>query len=361
MGNTAMKTKEQEEWGQRDAPLPGMIGHSEPFRAALRLVRKLATCDATVLIQGETGTGKELAAHAIHYLSRRRDRPFIPVNCGALPDTLIENELFGHARGAFTDASDTTQGLVADADGGTLFLDELEVLTTRAQIALLRFLQDSVYRPLGARRSIQANVRVIGASNQDLRGLVREGRFREDLLYRLRIMTVRMPALRERTADIPLLAQYFMEKFSAKYPGIERRISADMMQLLRSYGWPGNVRELENVIHRAVLASDGHEISCHDTDLDVATPSPTPLLLAESHAEFASGFSVAKARAIEQFERAYVTWAMETCRGNVSEAARSSGKERRAFGRLVKKYGISKRTARTRATDGSNALTSIAF
>jgi DNA-binding NtrC family response regulator len=348
MDNTAMKTKDQEEWGAcGDAALPGMIGDSEPFRTALRLIRKLATCDAAVLIQGETGTGKELAAHAIHYLSRRRDRPFVAVNCGALPDSLVENELFGHARGAFTDAADTTQGLVADADGGTLFLDELEVLSTRAQVVLLRFLQDSVYRPLGARRSVQANLRVVGASNQDLRELVREGRFREDLLYRLRILTVRMPALRERAGDIPLLAQYFLEKFSAKYPGIERSISADMMQLLGSYRWPGNVRELENVIHRAVLASDGHEISCDDADLEVAPACPNPLLWAGSHAEFTSSFSVAKARAIERFERAYVAWAMETCRGNVSEAARSSGKERRAFGRLVKKYGISRYTPPT--------------
>ena len=354
-----MKTKQREERLAGDTSLPGMIGHSEPFRAVLRLIHKLAICDAAVLIQGETGTGKELAAHAIHYLSGRRDRPFVPVNCGALPDSLIENELFGHARGAFTDARDATQGLVADADGGTLFLDELEVLTARAQVALLRFLQDSVYRPLGARRSIQANIRVIGASNQDLRVLVREGRFREDLLYRLRIMTIRMPALRERMGDIPLLAQYFLEKFAAKYPGMERRISADMMQLLRSYGWPGNVRELENVIHRAVLASDGHEISCDDTDLGVATAVPPPHLQVEPDGEFTSNFSVAKARAIEQFERAYVTWAMETYRGNVSEAARGSGKERRAFGRLVKKYGVAKEAAPARAGDGSNGLTSI--
>ena len=354
-----MKAKRQEEWGTCDTPLPGMIGHSEPFRATLRLIRKLATCDATVLIQGETGTGKELAAHAVHYLSGRRDRPFVPVNCGALPDSLVENELFGHARGAFTDACDATQGLVADADGGTLFLDELEVLTTRAQVALLRFLQDSVYRPLGARRSIQANVRVIGASNQDLRTLVREGRFREDLLYRLRIMTIKMPPLRERTGDIPLLAQYFLEKFAAKYPGMERRISADMMQLLRGYEWPGNVRELENVMHRAVLASDGHEISCDDTDLGVAAACAAPHLQVEPDVEFTSNFGVAKARAIEQFERAYVAWAMDTYRGNVSEAARGSGKERRAFGRLVKKYGIAKETLPARAGDGSNGLASI--
>lgn len=341
------------DWCESETGLGGMIGCSEPFRATLRLIRRLAMTEATVLIHGETGTGKELAAHAIHYLGRRRDRPFVPVNCGALPDNLIENELFGHARGAFTDARDAAPGLVADADGGTLFLDELEVLTHRAQAALLRFLQDGVYRPLGGRHPVRANLRVIGASNQDLRELVRAGRFREDLLYRLRIMTVKMPALRERPEDVPYLARHFLDKFLAQYPGMERRIPEDVMCLLRAYYWPGNVRELENVIHRAVLASDHHEISSSDVDIAVAPRSLAPVTQPPRHEDFSMGFATAKARAIERFEREYVTWAMESCLGNVSAAARSAGKERRAFGRLAKKYGISSRTARTPSEDST--------
>jgi DNA-binding NtrC family response regulator len=351
-----MQHTSRKECRESEALSAGMIGRSEPFRRALHLIRKLATCDVTALIEGETGTGKELAAHAIHYLGRRRDFPFIPVNCGALPDSLMENELFGHARGAFTDARDATSGLIADADGGTLFLDELEALTHRAQVTLLRFLQDGVYRPLGARRTVQANVRVIGASNQDLRELVREGRFREDLLYRLRIMRVKMPALRERPEDIPLLTQHFLDKFSAQYCGIERCIPAEVMDVLCAYRWPGNVRELENVIHRAMLASDGREISCEDTDLNFTGACPATLAQVPPRKDFASGFNIAKARVVEQFERAYVTWAMENCRGNVSAAARRSGKERRAFGRLVKKYGIVTRTARTRTGDAPTGL-----
>ncbi len=330
--------------GPRDTEsgVPGMIGCSEPFRAALHLIHKLAASDATVLIQGETGTGKELAAQAIHYLSGRRDHPFIPVNCGALPDTLVENELFGHARGAFTDAREATPGLVTDADGGTLFLDELEVLTHRAQIALLRFLQDGVYRPLGARRSIQGNVRIIGASNQDLHGLVRAGQFREDLLYRLQIMTVRLPPLRERVGDIPLLAEHFLKKFSGQYAGLQKRIPSDVMHLLCTYCWPGNVRELENVIHRALLASDDDDLACADIELTAGRSSATAVPSSPGPLEFSCGFSDAKARAIERFERAYVTWALESSSGNVSAAARNCGKERRAFGKLVKKYGIAK-------------------
>ena len=334
-----------------------MIGCSEPFRAALHLIRKLAASDATVLIQGETGTGKELAAQAIHYLSGRRDHPFIPVNCGALPDSLVENELFGHARGAFTDAREATPGLVTEADGGTLFLDELEVLTQRAQIALLRFLQDGVYRPLGARRSIQGNVRIIGASNQDLHDLVRAGRFREDLLYRLQIMTVRLPPLRERIGDIPLLAEHFLQKFSSQYAGLQKRISADVMRLLCDYHWPGNVRELENVIHRALLASDEDDLACEDIELTAGHATNTVVTRSPEHPpwpkheEFSSGFSDAKARAIERFERAYVTWALESSSGNVSAAARNCGKERRAFGKLVKKYGITKQTPGSPAAD----------
>lgn len=222
-----------------------MVGMSPPFQKALRMIRKIAACDATVLIRGETGTGKELAARAIHYLGARRGFPFIPVNCGALPESLVENELFGHTRGAYTDARDAAEGLVGDADNGTLFLDEIEALTPKAQVVLLRFLQDGVYRPLGARRAVHANVRMISASNLELQRLVREGRFREDLMYRLWIMTVDMPPLRARKDDIPLLVEHFLRKLSHQYPGTQRRVGAELIADMYQYLWPGNIRELE--------------------------------------------------------------------------------------------------------------------
>lgn len=320
-----------------------LVGESPEFLEACHRIRRIAGTDATVLIEGETGTGKELAARAIHYLGARRELPFIPVNCGAVPDNLVENEFFGHARGAYTDARDAARGLVADADNGTLFLDEIEALSQRAQVVLLRFLQDSVYRPLGGRQAVQADVRVIAASNVDLRHEVWEGRFRQDLIYRLRIMTVEMPPLRERPGDVPILVDHFLRKLAKQYPSMEKCLQPDLMRALCEHHWPGNVRELENLLHRAFLNSDSPEIGLGDTDLQAARERRTgPRVDALNIEGFLSGFKIAKARAIEQFERAYVTWAIKRSRGNVSAAARSSGKERRAFGKLVKKYGIAK-------------------
>jgi two-component system response regulator GlrR len=193
-----------------------LVGESPAFLRCLALVRKYAACHATVLVQGETGTGKELAARAIHYLGGRSEYPFIPVNCGAIPETLVENELFGHAPGAFTDARDARCGVIADAEGGTLFLDEVEALSFRGQVALLRFLQDRQYRPLGARRPLTANVRVIAAANENLNAMVERGQFRRDLFFRLRVMSLEMPPLRERGSDAVLLAEQFLRQFSCQ-------------------------------------------------------------------------------------------------------------------------------------------------
>jgi DNA-binding NtrC family response regulator len=331
-----------------------MVGESTAFGKAVQAIRRIAGCDATVLIQGETGTGKELAARAIHYLGARRDFPFVPVNCGALPESLVENELFGHVRGAYTDAREAAEGLVGDAADGTLFLDEIEALTAKAQVVLLRFLEDGLYRPLGARRAVQANVRVIAASNVDLQRLVREGRFRDDLMYRLRIMTVEMPPLRARADDIPLLVEHFLRKLSRQYPNVRRTVSSELMAALLRYPWPGNVRELENLLHRAYLSSDGPQIGPEATELPSAAERGVSPPASDADG-FRSGFSVEKARAIEAFERAYVRWAMELSRGNVSAAARRSGKERRAFGKLLKKYGIARTVAPAEPRSGSTA------
>jgi DNA-binding NtrC family response regulator len=314
-----------------------LIGRSPAFLSALNLIRKFAACDATVLVEGETGTGKELAARAIHYLGSRRDFPFIPVNCGALPDTLIENELFGHARGAFTDARDARQGLVAQAEGGTLFLDEIEALSIKGQVVLLRFLQDRAYRPLGARSQIDGNVRVVTASNTDLSDLVRSGALRRDLLYRLAVLSVRMPPLRERLGDVGILASHFLHRFSCQYRQIERALEADSARVIDSYSWPGNVRELENLLLRAFLLCDTERIRVRSEDLGIKTEAAIDTdALTHSGPSFAS----AKASAIAQFESNYLRRALSDADGNVTLAARRSGKERRSFGKLLKKHRI---------------------
>jgi DNA-binding NtrC family response regulator len=312
-----------------------LVGRSPAFLSALELIVKFAGCDATVLVHGETGTGKELAARAIHYLSNRRGFPFIPVNCGALPDSLVENELFGHVRGAYTDARESQKGLIADAEGGTLFLDEIEALSARAQIVLLRFLQDREYRPLGGRTQVRGDVRIITASNTDVVELVRAGTFREDLLYRLAILSLKMPALRERPGDTVLLARHFVRRFAAQYRRPERELDPPTVDVLATRQWPGNVRELENEIHRAFLLAEGGLIRLATPGDPASAPSP-----ARVEALTDCCFHEAKARALSQFERAYIEQLLGRSRGNVSLAARISGKERSRLTKLMKKHGI---------------------
>lgn len=317
-----------------------LIGRSRAFLSALNLIRRFSTCDATVLIQGETGTGKELAARAIHYLSQRRGHPFIPVNCGALPDSLVANELFGHVRGAFTDAGENQHGLVANAEGGTLFLDEIEALSLKGQVVLLRFLQDHVYRPLGARSHVSGNVRVIAASNTDVEGLVRDGSFRQDLLYRLAILSVRMPTLRERVGDSTILARHFIRRFARQYEQPERDLDGCSIELLCNHNWPGNVRELENLIHRGLLMAEGAFLHIEQTDLAITPTTGNSDLGSGARIHFELGFRRAKELAVEEFERNFLLHALSEVQGNVSAAARLIGKERRALGRLLRKHAI---------------------
>lgn len=318
-----------------------LVGQSPAFLSAVALIRKFAQCDATVLIEGETGTGKELAARAIHYLGSRRGSPFIPVNCGALPDTLVENEFFGHVRGAFTDARENRDGLVGRAKGGTLFLDELESLSARAQVVLLRFLQDGAYRPLGATTLLAGDVRVIAASNVDMTELVRTHAFRQDLFYRLTLLTVRMPPLRERPGDARLLSTHFITQFAHRYGRAGHRLDASSLDELERRPWPGNVRELENLVHRAFLMADGSEVRLFSAPSGqafhaMAAPPPGPTIALPAQRSFRH----AKALVVAQFEREFVERALSESGGNVSAAARLIGKERRAFGRLLRKHGI---------------------
>ncbi len=315
-----------------------LVGHSPAFLHVLELTKRFAACNATVLLQGETGTGKELVARAIHYLGARRDFPFIPVNCGALPDSLVESELFGHARGAFTDARDARRGLIAEAEGGTLFLDEIEVLTPKAQVALLRFLQDLEYRPVGGAMVRDADVRIVAASNANLGDLVRGGHFRQDLLFRLNVLPIDLPPLRERQRDAVLLAEMFLKRLAGQYRGAPKSFHPDAVSRLLGYEWPGNVRELENLIHREFLMTDGPVIHLHCLAPPGAREKDARQTMLSRLTE--SSFQDAKACAIAHFERAYIVELLSRTGGNISHAARISGKERSRLGKLVKKYGL---------------------
>jgi DNA-binding NtrC family response regulator len=312
-----------------------ILGTSPEIVEVRRHIEKIARADASVLIQGETGSGKELAARSIHQHSRRAAAPFVAVNCGAVPDGLIETEFFGHGKGAFTDAKEARPGVIAQAQSGTLFLDETDTLSPKAQVTLLRFLQDLRYRPVGTTREIWSDLRVIAASNQDLYALVEAGRFRRDLLYRLNIFELWIPPLRGRGDDIELIAQHFIRVFSNKYDVDIKPLHADALQWLRQHHWPGNVRELENWIHRELLLADGTDIRLRANRADQPDHAIAPSETAD--------LRTAKARAVADVEASYVARALATAHGNVTAAARLAGKERRAFGRLLKKYGIDKR------------------
>jgi DNA-binding NtrC family response regulator len=342
---------------QRAQALAKLVGDAPAFRAVISRLPAVARADATVLLHGETGTGKELVARAIHYLSGRSTGPFTAVNCGSLPDTLLEAELFGHERGAFTDAKSSRPGLLRDADGGTLFLDEVDSLTPRAQVALLRVLQDRSYRALGSRQEQHVDVRVIAASNADLAALVARSEFRADLYYRLGVLSVELPPLRERVEDLLPLAHHFLTRFTpADRPAL--RLAADAKEALRAHRWPGNVRELENAVLRAVSLSEGTIVTAADLGLPPVAPRPaapaeaapvpapplsTRILPQPDQIDLARPFGELKREVLGAFERAYLTKLMAACRGNVSRAARRAQKERRDLGRLLKKYQLDPR------------------
>jgi DNA-binding NtrC family response regulator len=306
-----------------------MLGESPQFLQTLSLLKQVARYDAPVLIEGETGTGKELAARAIHYDGSRRAKPFLPINCGALQDSLIENELFGHCRGAYTGAFSDDRGVIADADSGTLFFDEIDALSPKGQVTLLRFLEDRRYRPVGGHIQRRADVRIISASNRSLAELVAADRFRADLLYRLRVMYVRIPPLRDRVGDAVLLAQYFVRQFSETFHKTPLSFSTTALAWIDSYPWPGNVRELENVVCQAFLLGSGSEIEIASLAGEVE----------KKESEFET-YRRAKQRAIVEFERRFLSCAIRSTGGNVSRAARLIQTERRHLGRLLKKHGL---------------------
>ncbi|HXF04284.1 MAG TPA: sigma-54 dependent transcriptional regulator [Blastocatellia bacterium] len=309
--------------------LKQLVGMSPAFLAEIQKIPLVAKCSASVLISGETGTGKELCARAIHYLSPRAGKPFIPVSCGAIPVELVENELFGHERGAFTGASRTQFGLIREADGGTLFLDEIDCLPLPAQAKLLRFLQEKEYRPLGGTKIVKADVRVIAATNINLEEAVSNGKLRQDLYYRLNVISITLPPLRERREDIPLLARHFLAKYAAEFNKPVTDFSGDAMHRLMLYDWPGNVRELEHVVERAVVLSEQPVIRAADIILPRLEVTRREV-----------SFREAKAKVVAQFERTYIQGLLRAYHGNVTKAAQAAGKNRRAFWQLMRKHGI---------------------
>ncbi|MBN1655976.1 MAG: sigma-54-dependent Fis family transcriptional regulator [Deltaproteobacteria bacterium] len=314
-----------------------LLGSSPAFSGVLEIIDKVADTDAPVLVCGETGTGKELAARAIHYSSKRRERPFIPINCGAIPDNLLESELFGHIEGAFTDAKHSRVGLIAEADGGTLFLDEIEALTPKGQVVLLRFLEDFSFRPVGQTRLKQVNARLVSAANSDLRLAAEAGRFRFDLLYRLAVVCLTLPPLRERGDDRRLLAEHFLKECAGYYNRSLRPLHVEVCDFIDSYDWPGNIRELRNFIHSAFLLSCGPTVNLPISGTighlstqgngKISHPMDAPL-------------SKAKAWMTSDFEKKYILRTLCKTGGNISHAAKAAGKDRRSFSRLMKKHGI---------------------
>jgi Nif-specific regulatory protein len=329
--NTQLRFELKERYG-----FSNLVGSSDPMRQVHEHVTQVARANTTVLLRGESGTGKELLAHAIHYNSARAKRPFVKVSCAALPQDLIESELFGYERGAFTGANGSKKGRFEIANGGTLFLDEIGELTPMTQVKLLRVLQEREFERVGGTESIKVNIRLVAATNKDLEKAIAGGAFREDLYHRLNVFTIFVPPLRERKSDILLLADHFLEKFSREHGKQVRRISTPAIDMLVSYHWPGNVRELANVIERAVVVCDANVVHGHHL--------PPTLQTAE-----ASGTTptLTLQQTLEAVERDVLLDALKSARGNRAKAARLLGATERVFNYRVRKYRIDWRRFRS--------------
>ncbi len=310
-----------------------LLGESEPIKDVIRLIQKVAEYRTTVLIQGESGTGKELVARAIHAGSPRAGGPFVAINCGAIPEALMESELFGHKRGAFTDAHSDKRGIFQEADGGTLFLDEIGELSPALQDKLLRALQEGVVRPLGASKDVTVDVRVVTATVRDLKKEVADGRFREDLFYRLNVLQIQVPPLRQRVDDVPLLIDHFIQRNNDRLGTKVRGIEAKARKVLLGYRWPGNVRELENLIERAVVLADGETLTVDDLPEHIQeTPDVVARVLESGE------LSIKKANLI--IEESLIRRALEKTRGNRTAAAKLLEISHRALLYKIKDYQI---------------------
>jgi two-component system NtrC family response regulator len=302
-----------------------MVGESEAMKRVFGLVQRVASTDATVLVIGDNGTGKELVAHAIHQSSPRREAPFVPINCGAIPETLLESELFGHERGAFTDAHRDRPGKLELAEGGTLFLDEIGELPVHLQVKLLRFLQDKRVERVGGRDTRRVDARVVAATNRDLKDAMAAGRFREDLFYRLSVVTIAVPPLRERGEDLRLLAEYFLEFYAHHHKRRLRGFTQSALRALQAHPWPGNVRELENRVQRAVILAQDSSIRPEDLELAPEAPEEAPRSLQEAR---------------DEAERRLLVDALTRNAGNITRAARDIQVSRPTFHDLLRRHGL---------------------
>ncbi|HSA59910.1 MAG TPA: sigma-54 dependent transcriptional regulator [bacterium] len=344
------KIRELEVSGTEEDRFLDIVGKSLKMHEVYQLIDRVAPSNSSVLILGESGTGKELVARAIHQKSRRKDNPFVVINCAALPETLLESELFGYRKGAFTGAFADKKGLFEEADGGTIFLDEIGEITPAVQVKLLRVLQNGEIRRIGGSENSRVDVRVLAATNKDLHQQVKTKAFREDLFYRLNVITLTLPPLRERKDDVSLLAYHFLKKFSEKTGKNVERISMDTLQTLEEYRWPGNVRELENVIERAVVLAEGGTITARELP---------PKLLGEffylpetrSETDFIHlPYRSAKQKALNLFNRAYISNLLRQTSGNVSLASERAGMDRSNFKKIIKKCEINIREFKKRET-----------
>ena len=325
-----------------------IIGDSPGIKRVLELIKKVAASDANVLIQGESGTGKELVAQAIHAASARANGPFIPLNCGAIPAELLESELFGHARGAYTGAVTASEGLIREAHGGTLFLDEIADLAPALQVKLLRVIQDRQVRPLGSKQVLDTNVRFLAASNQNLKTAMEQGQFRADLYYRLNVVGVEVPPLRDRGADIDALAQHFLESHGRGLGKRIKKMDAGLRDYLHRYHWPGNVRELENMIERAVILADGDTLSCHDIAdaTSVSTPVSASVGTSIRGTQTTAAFvdqAVEEALTVERYIEAFMRRYQHQF--SESELARMLGMGRKALWVRRNRWGLKRHAA----------------
>ncbi len=325
--NRTLREQLDEKYGMEN-----MIGDSPPMREGFETIRQVAPSRATVLIQGESGTGKELVAHAIHRLSPRRQGPFIAVHCAALSPTLLESELFGHERGAFTGAVERRAGRFELADGGSIFLDEVSEIDPSVQVKILRVLEERRFERVGGRETLESDVRLIAATNRDLQRMVEEKKFRDDLFYRLHVVVINLPPLRERREDIPLLAQSFLASFSKENNKPVEGLTSEAMEILMRYDWPGNIRELKNAIERMVVLSRQNKLTVRDV----------PAAIREQTGESPSTRSKPD-MSLEDAEREHILKALEAQGGNRSRAARQLGISRRTLHRKLNQYGIRER------------------
>ncbi len=323
---------------QRLYKLENIIGVSQAMQKVFELIAQVAPTHSTVLITGESGTGKELVARAIHYNSPRRNNPFTVVDCSMIPETMIEDELFGHIKGAFTGAVDTRKGLIEATNTGTLFFDEISNINLHVQAKLLRLIQEKEFRPLGSRNVVRVDVRFIAATNRDLLQLVREGKFREDFFYRLNVFPIKIPPLRERKEDIPLLADHFLKKYSVELGRPVRYINAEAMRILTAYDWPGNVRELENVIQRAVIVSSTDSI--RPQDIEIPSRECIEIKTPRNAKELKEIKKILKTKAIAEIEKEFIIDALRRNNYNITNAAKEVGMQRTNFHALIRKYRI---------------------